>query len=67
MCGYTGRIYGDGSWKLMDMENVAAEGILQHIDPTVWNKLKLMVLGNAVFFFIRNLPAVPLTLKHRSV
>ena len=52
MCGYTGRIYGDGSWKLMDMENVAAEGILQHIDPTVWNKLKLMVLGNAVFFFI---------------
>lgn len=52
MCGYTGRLYGDGSWKLMDMENVAAEGIIQHIDPMEWNKLKLMVLGNAVFFFI---------------
>ena len=52
MCGYTGRLYGDGSWKLMDMESVAAEGIIQHIDPMEWNKLKLMVLGNAVFFFI---------------
>lgn len=52
MCGYTGRIYGDGSWKLMDMENVAAEGILQHIDPQEWNKLKLVVLGNSIFFFI---------------
>lgn len=52
MCGYTGRIYGDGSWKLMDMENVAAEGILSHIDPKEWNILKLVVLGNSVFFFI---------------
>lgn len=52
MCGYSGRLYGDGSWKLMDMESVAAEGITQHIDPKQWNKLKLVVLGNAIFFFI---------------
>lgn len=52
MCGYSGQICGDGSWKLMDMENVAAEGILTQIDPTAWNTLKLMVLGNSIFFFI---------------
>lgn len=52
MCGYCGRIYGDGSWKLMDMEGVAAEGILSHVDVTDWNTLKLMVLGNSIFFFI---------------
>lgn len=51
-CGYSGRIYGDGSWKLMDMENVAAEGIIQHIDPTQWNCVKLIVIGNSIFFFI---------------
>lgn len=51
-CGYSGRIYGDGSWKLMDMENVAAEGIIQQIDPTAWNHIKLIVIGNAIFFFI---------------
>ncbi len=52
MCGYTGRIYGDSSWKLMDMEHVAAEGVLPQLDPTQWNTLKLMVLGNSIFFFI---------------
>lgn len=52
MCGYTGRLYGDGSWKLMDMENVAAEGILSQINPKEWNSLKLTILGNAIFFFI---------------
>lgn len=52
MCGYSGRLYGDGSWKLMDMENVAAEGILQHIDPKQWNRLKLIIIGNSIFFFI---------------
>ncbi|WP_302340387.1 glycosyl hydrolase family 59 [uncultured Ruminococcus sp.] len=52
MCGYTGRLYGDGSWKLMDMENVAAEGILSQVNPKEWNHLKLIVLGNSIFFFI---------------
>lgn len=52
LCGYSGRIYGDGSWKLMDMESVAAEGITSGLDPKAWNKLKLIVLGNAIFFFI---------------
>ena len=50
MCGYTGRLYGDGSWKLMDMENVAAEGILSQVNPKEWNHLKLIVLGNSIFF-----------------
>lgn len=52
MCGYSGRIYGDGSWKLMDMENVAVEGILAQINPKEWNTMKLIVLGNSIFFFI---------------
>lgn len=52
LCGYSGRIYGDGNWKLMDMESVAAEGLLPHVDPKAWNKLKLIVLGNSIFFFI---------------
>ncbi len=52
MCGYSARLYGNGSWKLMDMENVAAEGLLPHIDPTAWNKLKLVILGNSIFFFL---------------
>lgn len=33
MCGYSGRLYGDGSWKLMDMESVAAEGITRTLIP----------------------------------
>lgn len=52
LCGYAGRIYGDGSWKLMDMESVAAEGFLPDIDPTKWNALKLVIIGNSIFFFL---------------
>ena len=52
MCGYSGLLYGDGSWKLMDMENVAVEGILSGICVTEWNTLKLMVLGSSIFFFV---------------
>lgn len=52
MCGYSVRLYGDGSWKLMDMDNVGAEGVLRHALPNQWNSLKLLVLGNAIFVFI---------------
>lgn len=52
LCGYSGRLYGDGTWRLLDMESVAAEGLLTEIDPTSWNNLKLVVLGNSIFFFI---------------
>jgi len=52
MCGYSGRLYGDGSWKLMDMESVAAEGLVQQVDLSQWNKLKLLILGNSIFFFL---------------
>ncbi len=52
LCGYTGQLYGDRSWKLMDMEQVAAEGTLPDLDVTDWQELKLMIIGASVFFFI---------------
>ncbi|MBQ8824532.1 MAG: hypothetical protein IJZ64_04795, partial [Ruminococcus sp.] len=51
-CGYIGLLYGNGEWKLMDMDEVAAEGQLQNIQTNQWNNLKLLVLGNSILFFI---------------
>lgn len=52
MCGYSARIYGDGTWKLMDMENVAAEGVLKDINVLDWNTVKLMSLGRSICMFV---------------
>ena len=46
-CGYTGILYGDGRWQLLDMDNVAAEGNSMTVRATDWNKLKLLILGNS--------------------
>lgn len=51
-CGYTGILYGDGRWQLLDMDNVAAEGTSYTVRATDWNKLKLLILGDSIFFFL---------------
>jgi len=51
-CGYTGVLYGDGRWQLLDMDNVAAEGTSYTVRATDWNKLKLLILGDSIFFFL---------------
>lgn len=51
-CGYTGILYGDGRWQLLDMDNVAAEGNSMTVRATDWNKLKLLILGDSIFFFL---------------
>ena len=51
-CGYTGILYGDGRWQLLDMDNVAAEGNSTTVRATDWNKLKLLILGDSIFFFL---------------
>ena len=48
-CGYTGILYGDGRWQLLDMDNVAAEGNSMTVRATDWNKLKLLILGRFDF------------------
>ncbi len=51
MCGYSARIYGNGSWKIYDMDQVAAEGIIKDFVPLDWHTLKLMIIGGSIFFF----------------
>ncbi|MDE6019372.1 MAG: hypothetical protein K2H01_00015, partial [Ruminococcus sp.] len=51
-CGYSALIYADGTWKLLDMDSVAAEGTLKRVPGTVWHRLKLLVLGDSILFFL---------------
>ena len=51
-CGYSAVIYGSGVWKLMDMDSVAAEGRMKRIPGREWHRLKLLVLGDSILFFI---------------
>ncbi len=51
-CGYSALLYGDGSWRLMDMDSVAAEGRLNRIPGRDWHRLKLLVLGDSILFFV---------------
>ena len=51
-CGYSAMLYGDGSWKLLDLDSVAAEGKVRMIQTKEWNRLKLLVLGDSILFFI---------------
>lgn len=51
-CGYSALLYGNGTWKLLDMDSVAAEGRLLRIPGRNWHRLKLLVLGDSILFFI---------------
>lgn len=51
-CGYSALIYANGTWKLLDMDSVAAEGRLKRIPDVNWHRLKLLVLGDSILFFI---------------
>ncbi len=51
-CGYSALIYGDGTWKLLDMDSVAAEGRLQRLPLKEWHRIKLLVLGDSILFFV---------------
>lgn len=51
-CGYSAIVYANGTWKLLDMDSVAAEGRLKRIPDIHWHRLKLLVLGDSILFFI---------------
>lgn len=51
-CGYSALMYANGTWKLLDMDSVAAEGRLKRIPDIHWHRLKLLVLGDSILFFI---------------
>lgn len=51
-CGYSAMVYADGSWILTDMDSVAAEGRLKKLPGREWMRLKLLVLGDSILFFI---------------
>lgn len=51
-CGYSAVLYGSGTWKLMDMDSVAAEGRMKRIPGRDWHRLKLLVIGDSILFFI---------------
>jgi len=51
-CGYSAIVYANGTWKLLDMDSVAAEGRLKRIPDIYWHRLKLLVLGDSILFFI---------------
>lgn len=51
-CGYSALLYANGTWKLLDMDSVAAEGRLRRIPGKDWHRLKLLVLGDSILFFI---------------
>mgnify|MGYP001171205623 CR=1 FL=1 len=51
-CGYSAIVYANGTWKLLDMDSVAAEGRLKRIPGRDWHRLKLLVLGDSILFFM---------------